>query len=41
MLVAMRGLIHAAKETRPAVEISLVLINLGLLAAIVVPAVHS
>jgi hypothetical protein len=41
MLVPMRGILHAVKDSRPAVEISLVILNIGLLAAIVVSAVRS
>jgi hypothetical protein len=37
----MRGFFHAATESRPALEISLIILNVGLLAAIVIPAIHA
>lgn len=37
----MKRIMHAAKTSGPIAEVSLVIINLGLLAAIVVPAIHS
>lgn len=36
----MKGIFRAAKDGVPAVEFSLVILNIGLLAAIVVPAIH-